>query len=66
MGTGRDGTGGAKTFLQCARSMDITFIIGSVVEKVFRSNIDNEDGTGWNEERRKPFCSVQHPWKTHL
>ena len=34
--------------------------------KVFRSNIDNEDGTGWNEERRKPFCSVQHPWKTHL
>ena len=42
-----DGTGGAKTFLQCARSMDSTLMIGLVLGEVFPDHRDyNRDGTG--------------------
>ena len=47
MGTGRDGTRGAKTFLQCARSIDSTLMIGLVLGEVFPDHRDyNGDGTG--------------------
>ena len=46
-GTGWDGTGGAKTFLQCARSMDSILMIGLVLGEVFPDHRDyNGDGTG--------------------
>lgn len=45
--TGWDGTGGAKTFLQSARSMDSTLMIGLVLGEVFPDHRDyNGDGTG--------------------
>lgn len=45
--TGWDGTGGAKTFLQCAGSMDSTLMIGLVLGEVFPDHRDyNRDGTG--------------------
>ena len=46
-GTGWDGTGRAKTFLQCARSMDSTLMIGLVLGEVFPDHRhSNGDGTG--------------------
>ena len=42
-----DRTGWAKTFLQCARSMDCTLMIGLVLGEVFPDHRDyNGDGTG--------------------